>query len=133
MIGRRTLLAGAGVTPLLPAGASVEAVTAIEEWTFLKSIDPDPAALIAFIRANWFAMDRIAVERGLFTGYALRRSDDPGNWNVVVTVGYPDARGYDGVREAFEAIRRAHVEVPIDGRAMKDLGRIIGSRRLLPA
>lgn len=128
LIGRRTLLVTAA---LLPVAVRAAPTTAVEEWTFLRSLDPEPAALVAFIEANWFAMDRIAVARGLFSHYALYHATeraDPGDWNIVVVVGYPDARGYDGVREPFEAIRRAHVPVLIDGKDLNALGRIIGTR-----
>ncbi|MEY2883778.1 MAG: hypothetical protein RL490_1502, partial [Pseudomonadota bacterium] len=129
---RRTLLA-AGLAALLPMPALAAAkATVVEEWTFLRSLDPDPADLIAFIRANWFVMDRVAVAQGLFTHYALYRSDDGGDWNVAVVVGYAQAQGYAGVRAAFEAIRAAHVPVPIKGKDLKALGRIIGTRSVTP-
>lgn len=130
---RRELFAVAGLaTPLPSVAAAAVRPAAIEEWTFLKSLAPDPAALIAFIEANWFAMDRIAVERGLFSHYALFRSDEAGDWNVVVTVGYPDPRGYDGVRTAFEAIRAEHRTLAIGGKGLSDLGRIVMARRVSP-
>lgn len=133
---RRQLLAlpAAGVAAAAWRDAPRPAV--VEEWTFLQSFDPDPTDLIAFIEANWFAMDARAVAAGLFSHYRLWRVDglagDPAfGWNLIVAVGYPDPAGYDGVRAAFEAIRTAHVPVPIRGKLLQDLGRIVGSRRLV--
>lgn len=130
MTTRRTVLAG-GVA-LLPAAAAATTMSApprIFEWTFLKSHADDPSALAGFIRANWFAMDAQAVRQGMMTSYALNVAADPGDWNLVVMVGYADPRGYEGIAPAFEAKRAAHVTV--DGPLSKH-GRIIASRKLLP-
>ena len=121
------------IAACLMIGASVASAERAVELTFLKSEAGKREALIQYIRANWFAMDAVAVERGLMTDYQLLDSgDDAGDWNVVVIVGYPDAKGYDGIREAFEAIRSAHVTVPVDGQTkIAAFGRVVSSRRLL--
>ncbi|TRW17978.1 hypothetical protein [Glacieibacterium frigidum] len=126
---RGVLTAGAALLPMSAAAATAVAPARIFEWTFLKSIGEDPTSLAKFIRANWFAMDAKSVQRGLMTGYALHVAADPGDWNVVVIVGYPDRRGYAGIAPVFEEIRRAHVTV--DGPLSKH-GRIVASRKLLP-
>lgn len=105
---------------------------AVEEWTFLKAIAADPAALLRFLEANWLAMDRLAVARGLFAHARLHRADpaDSAAWDVVMIVGYKTAAGYEGVRADFEAIRAAHrLELP-DGKLLSALGRIVESRRV---
>ncbi len=115
---------------LLAGAAPAARPTLVEEWTFLKSLDPDPAKLIAFIEANWFAMDRIAVAEGLFNSYALYRAEDEGDWNLAVVVGYPDAAGSAAILDRFNAIRAAHKPVLIDGKRLADLGRITGNRKV---
>jgi hypothetical protein len=115
---------------LLAGAAPAARPTVVEEWTFLTSHDPDPAKLIAFIEANWFAMDRIAVAQGLFNSYALYRAEGDGDWNLAVIVGYPDAAGSAAILDRFNAIRAAHMTVLIDGKGLAELGRITGNRRV---
>lgn len=130
-IARRDLLAVAAGATLPAAGAAADSrPTLVEEWTFLKSLDPDPARLIAFIEANWFAMDRIAVAQGLFNSYALYRAEDEGDWNLAVVVGYPDSQGSAAILDRFNAIRAGHQTVLIDGKGLAQLGRITGSRKV---
>jgi hypothetical protein len=103
------------------------------ELTFLKATDGDTASLCRFITQNWFVMDKIAVERGLMTEYRLLRSTgaDP-DWDVLVIVGYPNVDGYSGITLEFEAIRAAHIIVPVNGKTLRQLGVIVSSRRLVP-
>jgi hypothetical protein len=131
VIARRDTLA---LGLLLPAGSASAAATGrtrLYELTYLQSLDPDPAALIRFIEQNWFAMDAEAVRQGLMTSYSLLRGEDP-QWNLVCAVGYPDPAGYAGIDAQFEAIRKAHRTVLVDGKGLKELGRITGNRKLLP-
>lgn len=128
MIARRDTLA---LGLLLPAGSASAAATGrtrLYELTYLQSLDPNPAALIRFIEQNWFAMDAEAVRQGLMTSYSLLRGEDP-QWNLVCAVGYPDPAGYAGIDAQFEAIRKAHRTVLVDGKGLKELGRITGNRK----
>jgi hypothetical protein len=126
---RRSFIALAGALAMPAIAADPPA--AASEWTFLKAEPGAVDALARFIEANWFAMDAIAVERGLMSRYALFESrDDGADWDLVVVVDYPQAEGYAGIRAAFEQIRADHQTVPIDGRRLPELGRIVGSRRL---
>lgn len=137
---RRSILAlgaaGAGLT----AGAALAAAStkaarppAVVGATFLRSLDPDPAALARFIELNWFEMDRIAKEQGLMTDYALFTAPELSpDWNVLVTVGYPQAEGYAAIAPAFEEIRRAHVVKPVDGKILRELGVIVRSVNISP-
>jgi len=101
------------------------------EYTFLKSLPGEREALKKFIIANWFRMDAIAVEKGLMSSYeVLDSGDDAEPWNVAVAVTYMNRAGYEGIATEFEKIRRDHKLVLIDGKGLKDLGKIVTSRKL---
>jgi hypothetical protein len=98
--------------------------------TFLKSLPGERDRLRQFIVRNWFAMDAVARERGLMSAYTvLDTATDEGDWNLVVVVTYPDTRGYEGIAAEFETIRRAHQTVLIDGKGLRELGAVVGSKR----
>lgn len=105
--------------------------------TYLRALPGKRAALIDYIKRNWFAMDRIGIARGLFTSYALfeRAEGDPADWDVIVAVGYPTEQGHDapGVADAFRAIRAAHREQKIDGLGFAELGVIVRHHPLVVA
>lgn len=124
------MITGLTVAAVSVTAQAVAPTVAIEQ-TYLKAAPGRRAALIRFIEQNWFVMDEEAVRQGLFTSYAVYEGGGT-DWDVMVTVGYPDARGYDapGTAAAFEAIRARHRTVLIDGRGLRDLGTIVGSRRL---
>jgi hypothetical protein len=100
------------------------------ELTFLKSQPGQREQLKSFIVQNWFAMDKIAKDQGLMHAYTLLDTgSDEGPWNVVVSVTYMNDKGYDGIVEAFEKIRRAHTTVRVEGKTLRDLGSIIETKR----
>jgi hypothetical protein len=136
-----TLLAPRILAPLLavlvlstgapPARATPPQNRRAVELTYLKSAPGQREPLKQFIVRNWFAMDRIAVQQGLMRSFTVMDTGtDDGPWNVLVTVTYTDARGYDGIAEAFETIRRAHTPVLVDGKTLRDLGAIVESKRV---
>jgi hypothetical protein len=114
--------------------ASAESGTRAVELTFLKSAPGKLHDLRAFVRANWFAMDAKAVEQGLMLRYEWLdlggEATDRDPWDAIVKVTYLDARGYDGIREGFERIRREHKTVLINGQGMRELGRVVETKRL---
>ena len=139
MTDRRQIILGAaaglagltGSTSALAAAPGPE--TKAVELTLLRSLDPDPALAVRFIRANWFAMDAIAKAQGLMTFYTLLYDQAPrDDWNIVVQVGYPDARGFDSIRPAWAKIVEAHKTVLVEGKRLPELARILGTRRLSP-
>jgi hypothetical protein len=76
-------------------------------------------------------MDKIAKDQGLMSAFTVMDTGtDDGPWNVLVSVTYMDERGYPGIAEAFEKIRRAHTPVLVDGKALRELGSIVESKRL---
>lgn len=126
----------AASTPAAPMAAP-QTVTRNVTHTYLRALPGKRAALIEYIKRNWFAMDRIGIERGLFTSYSLleRAEGDDADWDVIVAVGYPTPQGHDapGVAEAFRAIRAAHREEKIDGLGLAQLGVIVRHYPLLVA
>jgi hypothetical protein len=130
MIERRHALALGLLIPAAGAAADSPASrTRLWELTYLASTDPDPSVLARFIALNWFAMDAEAVRQGLMTGYTLLQADDG---QLICAVGYPDDQGYAGIAERFEAIRKAHSTMLVDGKGLKELGRITGTKKLVP-
>ncbi len=138
MMIRPLLLAAAIVciTPVAqaaPQGARAmharKAPTLHVTHTYLRALPGKRAALITYIDCNWFVMDHIGIEQGLFASYALleRADDTEADWDVIVTVGYPTAQGHDapGVADAFKQIRAAHRETKVDGLGLKELGVIV--------
>ncbi|MFM1976307.1 MAG: hypothetical protein RL145_1153 [Pseudomonadota bacterium] len=128
------LMAAVGLATVSPPQAHAASATAASyELTFLKASEGNVASLCQFIKENWFEMDRIAVERGLMTDYRLLRSTGADqDWDVLVMVGYPNTDGYSGITKEIEAIRAAHTIVPVSGKTLRQLGTIVGSRRVLP-
>jgi hypothetical protein len=99
------------------------------ELTFLKAKPGERGRLVRFIEQNWFEMDRIATEQGLMRDYrVLETGTDEGAWNILVEVTYTDERGYAGIVEAFERIRKAHRSAAVDGKDLRDLGAIVESK-----
>ncbi len=102
------------------------------ELTFLRALPGERERLTKFIVANWFEMDRIAKLQGLMEDYRLLDSGaDDADWHALMVVTYHDERGYAGIAEPFERIRRAHNTVLIDGKALRELGTIALSRKTL--
>lgn len=133
---RLALLVGAALAaPLVLASrpdAGAEPGRRAVELTFLRSSPGQREALRRYLVANWFAMDAVAVREGLMDRYQiLEAQEDEGAWDLVVAVTYRDAQGYEGIAPAFERIRSAHREVRPDGKALRELGRIVESRKLL--
>ena len=114
-----------------PSTQSVSHATRAVELTFLKSLPGERDNLRQFIEKNWFAMDAIAQKQGLMAAYTVLDSgSDEGAWNLLVAVTYHTPQGYEGILDAFERIRSAHKTVLIEGKSIKDLGRIVDSKKL---
>ncbi len=105
-----------------------------EEFTYLKAMPGQQAALAEFIRRNWFAMDAIAKQRGLIAEFDLLErapSVTVSDWDLLVRVRYPHAGGYAAIESEFEGIRNAHQSVLIEGKTMRELGNVVRSEMLL--
>jgi hypothetical protein len=97
--------------------------------TYLQAKPGRLAALRAYIQANWFAMDEIAVKRGLMVNYQwLDTGEEGGPWNAIVLVTYADDRGFAGIEAQWAEIKAAHQEVPVEGLRFGDLGRVVDSK-----
>jgi hypothetical protein len=99
--------------------------------TYLKSQPGRLAQLERFIRANWFAMDAVAVQQGLFADYGwLDSGTDDGPWNAIVMVTYNDDKGFAGIQDRWAGIKAAHKEVRPDDLPFRDLGRVLETLNL---
>jgi hypothetical protein len=100
--------------------------------TYLKAAPGRLAHLERYIRANWFAMDAVAVRQGLFVSYKwLDTGRDDGPWNALVIVTYNDDKGFAGIEERWNSIKPTHKEVRPDGLAFPDVGRVVEGQDLL--
>jgi hypothetical protein len=128
-------LGAATPAPAVAAEPVAASQTLIVERTYLKALPDKRDALAKFIIANWFAMDQVAVEQGLFTSYRLYENlDADADWDFEVSVGYPNADGYENpaVQTRFTEIRKRHQTILIDGQSLQDLGTIVRSGRVRP-
>jgi hypothetical protein len=135
LTGLRTLVTALGALLLAflttVATASQSTERRAVELTFLKSNPGEREQLKSFIVLNWFAMDKVAKEQGLMSAFTVMDTGtDEGPWNVLVSVTYMNEKGYEGITEAFERIRRAHTTVRVGGKTLRDLGAIVDSKRV---
>jgi hypothetical protein len=128
-----TMLALTAMALATPGATATTPVTdrrAIE-LTFLKANPGQRDQLKTFIVLNWFAMDKIAKEQGLMRAFTVMDTGtDEGTWNVLVSVTYMNDKGYDGIVEQFEKIRKAHKTIQVEGKTLRDLGTIVESKRV---
>ena len=83
-------------------------------YTYLKAKPNQTERLIKFIEKNWFVMDSIAVENGLFNNYQLLQKNtdsDSTNWDFVVAVEYYTKGTYADIQEEWMDIRKTHQKV----------------------
>ncbi|MCA3255678.1 MAG: hypothetical protein INF91_08695 [Alphaproteobacteria bacterium] len=138
MVSRRDLGTIGLLALALPAAAPVAGARppVLVVQTFLQALPGRRAQLGEFLTRNWLAMDRRAIDAGLFshatlydvavaTGDAAAPTAD-----FAVEVGYLTPGGYADVAEAFGRIRAAHTTVLVDGLGLRELGRIVGERQL---
>jgi hypothetical protein len=122
-------LAPAGAQASPPERQAATPDARVVTMTYLKSVPGKLRQLERYVRANWFAMDELAVKRGLFVSYQwLDTGTDDGPWNAIVVVTYRDVQGFAGIEKAWREIRAAHRDVLIDGARQSDLGRVVESR-----
>ena len=99
-------------------------------YTYLRAKEGRKDLLHRFIRENWFAMDSMAVQQGLFRQYELIENlgqQDSLAWDFMVAVEYYTEGTYADIAESFERIRDAHSTVRIDGLDFPALGTIVAS------
>ena len=128
-----TCLAAPSIATVALADVGVATGTKLYELTLLKAKPGLRDDLGKYIRANWFPMDQKGVENGIFTSYwLLEDTGENAAWDYVMVVGYPTELGFGEPRaiEVFQAIRKAHAEVKIGGKGLRELGEIVGNHRL---
>lgn len=104
------LSTGAAGVAVITADGQVRATSVhvrVYEYTFLKSVDAKPDALLEFIVKNWFAIDKIAVEKGIIVNYQLYEAKDQEDWNVAVAVGYANDKVTKLLRKTLRRFEKA--------------------------
>ncbi len=121
-------LARAAAQDSTPRGARQRAVA----LTFLKSLPGQREALKKFVVLNWFAVDEIAVQRGLMAAYSIMDTgSDDGAWNLVVKDTWTDIKGYPAVAEEFLKIGKTRETVLVDSKNFRELGAVVDSKNLI--
>ncbi|NRB52506.1 MAG: hypothetical protein HRU41_32900 [Saprospiraceae bacterium] len=103
-------------------------------YTYIKATDNQRSNLKKYIEKNWFVMDSIAVQRGLFNNYQLLENvgtEEPTTWDFIVAVEYFTARTYSDIQDLWQEIRRDHKTILIDGKDFNQLGQIVKSEQLV--
>jgi uncharacterized protein YfkK (UPF0435 family) len=98
--------------------------------TYLKANKGQKANLKLFLEQNWLAMDKIAVNQGLFNDYELIENtveDDKQTWDFIVTVEYFSKGNYADIAEKFEMIRKEHKTVKVENLGLIELGKVVKS------
>lgn len=124
---------------LITACACGQSETGKKEWqytwtyTYLKANENQKVNLKKFIIRNWFSMDSIAVQRGLFNDYQLLENSNSGvdsEWDFIVAVEYYTKGTYADIQDDWAEIRSNHTTVLVDGLSFPELGGIVKSEVL---
>lgn len=103
-------------------------------YTYMKATDNQRSNLKKYIEKNWFVMDSIAVQRGLFNNYQLLENvgtEEPTTWDFIVAVEYFTPGTYSDIQASWQEIRRDHKRILIDGKDFNQLGQIVRSEQLV--
>lgn len=134
---KRAILTNLFILIILISSAQSESIT--KEWqntwtyTYLKAKPDQRSNLKEFLVKNWFAMDSIAVQRGLFNDYQLLENSDlsaEAEWDYIVAVEYYTKGTYQDIQDDWIKVRNNHKTVLINGLSFPELGGIIKSEVL---
>ncbi len=103
-------------------------------YTYIKAKEGQRENLKEFLEKNWFVMDSIAVQRGLFNAYRLIRNNDTAldaKWDYIVAVEYFTRGTYADIEAGWVEIRRSHSTTLVAGKNFPDLGSIVDSQQLV--
>ncbi len=131
---KRVIFTNLFILITLISNAQKESIT--KEWqntwtyTYLKAKPDQRSNLKEFLVKNWFAMDSIAVQRGLFNDYQLLENSDLSNeaeWDYIVAVEYYTKGTYQDIQAEWIKVRNNHKTVLINGLSFPELGGVIKS------
>ena len=103
-------------------------------YTYIKAKENRKEDLRSFIELNWFVMDSITVEQGIFNDYQLYENvstSDSTSWDYIVAVEYFSRGTYDDIKHKWLPIRNEHKVVQINGNDFGELGKVIKSEQLI--
>lgn len=105
-------------------------------YTYIKAKEDQRNNLKQFLIKNWFKMDSIAVQRGLFNDYKLLENSSASSeieWDYIVAVEYYTKGTYSDIQDEWMEIRSNHQTVKIDGYSFPELGAVVKSENLIDA
>jgi len=103
-------------------------------YTYIKAKEGQRENLKEFLEKNWFALDSIAVQQGLFNDYRLIRNNDTAldtKWDYIVAVEYFTRGTYADIEAGWLKIKQNHKTTPVAGKTFLDLGSIVDSQELV--
>lgn len=112
--------------------AASRASAPVWSFTYLKAMPGRVADLERFLDANWFAMDRQAVAAGHLVDFQLLRGTPAdSSWDLLEITIYRDSLQHAQADSLYRTrYRPAHTPVLIEGRGLRELGRIVRSETL---
>ncbi len=134
-------IADATTVPIadLASKAMIKEPVRAVEMTYIQAKPGKREQMKRYLIENWFVLDEAAVKQGLMHSYRLldtgedAKADaksDAKTWNIIVISSYRDEKGYEAIKSEFEAIRKTHRKVLIDGLDFRDLGQVVNSHQL---
>lgn len=103
-------------------------------YTYLKAKEGQKEHLKQFLEKNWFAMDSIAVQQGLFNDYQLIYNNNTATeaqWDYIVAVEYFTTGTYSDIETEWLKIKEKHETILINGKNFPELGGVVGSQQLI--
>ena len=112
------------------AQENIHGLTDQKTWTYTYLIahNEQKDDLRLFLEKNWFVMDSIAVQQGLFNDYYLIENtniDTSRGWDFIVAVEYFTRNTFSDIQDEWSIIRRNHETVLINGKNLRELGQIV--------
>jgi hypothetical protein len=103
-------------------------------YTYIKAKEGQRENLIKYLERNWFSMDSVALQQGLFNDYRLIHNNDTSadaKWDYIVAVEYFTRGTYSDIEDGWLKIKQNHKTALVSGKTFPDLGTIVDSQELI--
>lgn len=103
--------------------------------SFVRARPGQRERLERFLRANWLALDELALREGRISAYRLLRADaDPreASWDYAVVIEYADREAMSDFVPFYLKLARERPHVRVDGLDFADLGSVVEQKIVEP-